>query len=125
MHLSQVSYICRRQKGFLFEQTLSSGYLLDAFFVILTTEMVCAFYWIMNVKKSWKKSSKIQSCQVYCSGTSVWFLCWWVVCSNQQYFYIKVKTCVMAKAFKKTSGIQFHPTLFVYLKCAQHITVFQ
>lgn len=117
MHLSQVSHICHRQKGFLFEQTLSSGYLLDAFLIILTSEMICAFCWIMNVKKSWKRPSKIQSCQVYCSGTSVWFLCWWVVFSNQQYFYnIEVKTCVMAKGFTKTGRIQFSPIPPVYLK---------
>jgi len=46
-------------------------------------------------KKSWKKSSKIQSWQVYYSGTSIWFLHWWVVCSNQQRSCnIQARTCV-------------------------------
>lgn len=52
VHLSQVRHVCHRQKGFLFEQILSSGSLLDAFLIILTSEIICVSCWIMNAKKS-------------------------------------------------------------------------
>lgn len=56
VHLSWVSQVYHRQKGaFLFERLLISGYLLVAFLIIPTSEIICTSGWIMNAKSPKKK----------------------------------------------------------------------
>lgn len=50
----------KHYSAFLFEQTLNSGYLLDAFLIVLTSEMVCTSCWIMNRKNCEKSQARVR-----------------------------------------------------------------
>lgn len=64
VHVPQVSQICHRQKGFLFELRIS----LRCFPHHTNIRNNLHSLLDRECKTSWKKSSKIQSCQVYYSG---------------------------------------------------------
>lgn len=70
------------------------------------------FWRAHECRKCWKSSRRIQSCQMYYSDTSIHFLHWWVVCSNQ---LAGQNIHVMSEVFTKTSRMQVNPLSAIQL----------